>query len=765
MNTEKHFELGGGGYVTPEGILGSNVPPKGTAEGAVIGDSQANILLGLGEKRPFLQIIASAMRMPSSKASDAASKAHGSGTHESHLHQTQKVHKTYVRLTETGIQDEILKIYMWMVLLWKPPMNQPKKRFNLSSKELSQVLNTLEEKGLIKMEKTRRMRLMENLKVKILDTPIKREVLEMYSPKVIQDDYLSVHSTYVDVLVKLVHDFSPVGLKEVAHYLNTPSKELLKVARLLDEHGLIQIRQSNLNSVLLKPKGREFPEYRTQDGVSGREVAEKYSLHKDDITVDVIITMGRGEYKYNLAYPLFMEPTMTVMNRIYDKASPNIEDEINIVDDFDNIRSRLLSEIKKSAEGMLPTLDEKTRRLMLAEFTNELHLGKIEYLLKDPYIEEIKAQSGKPIFIKHVKCRQEWIETNITLSDASLYKHAKAIARETRQQIDSSHPLMDAVLHTGDRVNVSLPEIAGGSIVLEIRVFSKSPWNFVRLIKRGTVSADILAFIWLAIQNKFNILVSGETGSGKTSFVNALCIFLPKNDHIISVEDTRELLLPSFFKNWSHMTTRGAENRGGVTMAKLLVNSLRMNPSFIIMGEVRNNEDIETLMRATAMGHPVISTIHTRDCMTTIKRFEDAGITPNDLAHIHLNIILEAVKSKEDMNQSKRRVKEVGEYVLSGKAVEVNRIFRLDMNTDTINMINKPLNYHQRIMNKINFTKDDITVNLEEKKRIIEWLVSQNIDDIEVLGQVIQYYYHDPQTVVEAATKGIRVEALLQDER
>ncbi len=658
------------------------------------------------------------------------------------------------------LKEDPMLVYRWMVLMWNGKHGDPKKRFKLNKAEMNRIFAVLKAKGLIQVTQVSAI-LFNRTKVKVLDTELKRQVLAEYQPKVILDDYKAVHETYVDTLVRMVDEFSPVDLPTLGASLKKQPKQLLPVAEILAAENIIELKHKDVNSVLMRiDREASAGEWKSM-AQAGREV-ETYAVNAAGSSIKVVLTERMGEFNYKLCYPTFLKPTQAVLDSVYDKATPNIEGEVNTMEDFENVKRRLRSYMGDALKANFPGTDDDTFNIMLAELTNDLHLGRLEYLLKDPNIEEIKAENDSPVFIKHIKCKQDWMETNIVLSRDSLNRYAKAIARETKQQVDSSHPMMDAVLHTGDRVNVSLPETTGGSIIIEIRVFSKKPWNFVRLIRKGTVSAEVMAFLWRAMQNKFNILVSGETGSGKTSFVNALLLFLPKNDHIVSVEDTREIQLPEFYRNWSHMTTKKGDKATEITMSMLLVNSLRMNPSFIIMGEVRGKADIETLMRATAMGHPVVSTIHTRDCSTTIKRFMDADVKPHDLVNIHLNVILEAVKTKEDPLQAKRRVKEVGEYIVAGGSVEPHRIFRLDMNTDTINMINPPLNYQQRIMEKVNMTKDEIARDLAEKKRVIEWLVREEADDIEALGRVIQLYYYSPKAVLAAAEGSMTVGELIE---
>ena len=206
-------------------------------------------------------------------------------------------------------------------------------------------------------------------------------------------------------------------------------------------------------------------------------------------------------------------------------------------------------------------------------------------------------------------------------NEEMIYDYASMIARKVGRQINVLNPMLDAHLPTGDRVNSTVFPISQFGNTLTIRKFSKNPWTITNLIRSKTVSPEVAALIWICIQNELSLIVSGGTGSGKTSFLNAMAGLIPANQRIISIEDTRELTLPSFL-HWIPMNTREAnpEGKGEVTMLDLMVNALRQRPDRILVGEIRRQREAEILFEAMHTGHSVYATLHADNSEQTISR-------------------------------------------------------------------------------------------------------------------------------------------------
>ncbi|MBI4173367.1 MAG: Flp pilus assembly complex ATPase component TadA, partial [Candidatus Aenigmarchaeota archaeon] len=245
-----------------------------------------------------------------------------------------------------------------------------------------------------------------------------------------------------------------------------------------------------------------------------------------------------------------------------------------------------------------------------------------------------------------------------------------------------------------------------------------------------------------------NILVVGGTASGKTSLLNVLTTLIPPSHRIISIEDTREIQLPGFL-HWVPLTTRPAnpEGKGEVTMLDLMINSLRMRPDRIIVGEIRRAREAEVLFEAIHTGHSVYSTIHANTAEETIKRLINPpiGLPMSMLGALDLIAVMHRDRRKEI-----RRLLEVVELAGSGsdKSVEPNPVFRW-IPSDEIITLNKPTRVLNQLKLYAGMDYDAFVQDQRQRVAVLDWLVKGKVNDIDAVGKIISEYYNSKDKVLK----------------
>ena len=347
-----------------------------------------------------------------------------------------------------------------------------------------------------------------------------------------------------------------------------------------------------------------------------------------------------------------------------------------------------------------------------------------------------------------------WLKTNIVIeSEADIQNYASIIARRVGKQITILNPLLDAHLVSGDRANATLQPISTRGNTITIRRFRRDPWTVTDFINSKTASSEAMALIWLAIEYEMNILVSGGTGSGKTSFLNVCMPFIQPNQRILSIEDTRELQLPDYL-HWVPMTTRepNPEGKGGVLMLDLLVNSLRMRPDRIIVGEVRRQREAEVMFEAMHTGHSVYTTVHANTASETIRRLVNPPIEipTTMLDAVHLNVVM-----FRNRRLGARRMLQLAEFVSekSGETEETlkpNILYRWRPAGDTIEKYSESLRLFDELNLHTGLSPAELNRELKLKKAILDWMVKFGIRDINEVGRVMAQYYMTPEDVIKA---------------
>jgi len=316
---------------------------------------------------------------------------------------------------------------------------------------------------------------------------------------------------------------------------------------------------------------------------------EKYKIASDGIQAEVMIdtSLNKG---YFIKIPELPPATNALMENIKRELIARVNvtfSEILDPKEINNLKSKFVANANEILKNKVREIDEDTRSVIIGRLVQEtLGLGLVEFLLNDGNIEEVVINSSsEPIRVYHKV--YGWLETNVRVSsEAQILNYSNIIARRAGRQVSTLNPLLDAHLVTGDRANAVLYPISTKGNTVTIRKFSRDPWTVVDLIKNGTGNAEIFSLIWLAMEYELNIIVSGATASGKTSFLNAITPFIPPNQRVVSIED-------SVHGN-SKIVYKENDKFNITTIGKLIDSKIKENSETLLDGnEIHRNKDIQ----------------------------------------------------------------------------------------------------------------------------------------------------------------------------
>jgi len=316
------------------------------------------------------------------------------------------------------------------------------------------------------------------------------------------------------------------------------------------------------------------------------------------------------------------------------------------------------------------------------------------------------------------------------------------------RQINTLTPLLDAHLPSGDRVNSTLFPVSNFGNTLTIRKFSKNPWTITNLIRGQTITPEVAGMIWMCIQNELSLIVSGGTGSGKTSFLNAMAGLIPANQRIVSIEDTRELTLPAFL-HWIPMVTREAnpEGKGEITMLDLMVNALRQRPDRIIVGEVRRQKEAEVMFEAMHTGHSVYATLHADNTEQTISRLTNPPINvPPEMLDALAGVVVQFRHRRFNL----RRTLEFSEVHKNG---DYNVVYRWDAKNDKTPRVGKLTRIAELLNLYAGLTEREIEESVWEKVDVLNWMVKNGYEAVNEVGAIVSRYYVNPDEIMESVKR------------
>jgi len=499
-----------------------------------------------------------------------------------------------------------------------------------------------------------------------------------------------------------------------------------------------------------------------------------YDPEKDGPLVNFIVPDGLKEIeRYWLQEPYtfvsILEDRRTTYYRLIEPSLTRFEKELleRIYEDFQDIL--ILGSTNSTSEKAAFLVDKalfllerykadisKAALLKIIYYLRRNLLGyeKINPLLYDSYIEDISCDGvGVPLYIYHTRYLN--IESNISFEEEELDALVIKMCQLNNKHVSVSQPIVDATIQDGSRLQAVLGrEITPRGSSFTIRKFRKDPMTPIDLLGYKTCDLEMLVYFWLAIENGYNMLFAGGTASGKTSILNATSLFMPSTAKIVSIEDTRELLL--YHNNWVSGIARegfAADSSGEITMYDLLRASLRQRPDYIIVGEVRGSEAL-TLFQAMSTGHATSSTMHAGDVQTVINRLTHEPINVPHVMLQSLNVlcIQEQVYIEEKRVRRTRSLVEVLNVDPETGDLGINELFNWEPSEDCFTKVGDSHTL-QEIMHLRGWDSSQLRNEMENRRKILAYMYEKNIRNYVQVSIVIQAYQTHPKMVMEAIEK------------
>ncbi|HTT19344.1 MAG TPA: CpaF family protein [Candidatus Sulfotelmatobacter sp.] len=305
----------------------------------------------------------------------------------------------------------------------------------------------------------------------------------------------------------------------------------------------------------------------------------------------------------------------------------------------DSARDEVLVVIRSVVNGEAVPLSFTERESISREILDEIFgLGPLEQLLKDPNVSDILVNRHDRVYVE--KAGKLELTTLTFKDNIHLMQIIERIVSRVGRRVDESSPMVDARLADGSRVNAIIPPLAIDGPCLSIRRFGRDPVTFRQMIENHTLTESMLELLSSMVKGRLNILVSGGTGAGKTTLLNVLSGYIPNSDRIVTIEDAAELQLKQ--EHVVRLETRppNIEGKGAVRQRQLVINSLRMRPDRIVVGEVRGEEAFD-MLQAMNTGHEgSLTTVHANSPRDAMARIE------NMVSMANLNIPERAVRQQ-----------------------------------------------------------------------------------------------------------------------
>ncbi|MCL5802321.1 MAG: type II/IV secretion system ATPase subunit [Candidatus Thermoplasmatota archaeon] len=472
-----------------------------------------------------------------------------------------------------------------------------------------------------------------------------------------------------------------------------------------------------------------------------KEIIQQYSR------VQICRRNSDGTVYYFVREPVLEKTSMEILRIMKDNAMNGVNTESSSMG--------LDAQISEISENLKVGINSEQKMFIAYYFRRDLFgFDRIETLLKDPEIEDISCdRSNLNIFIYHRKFG--YIPTNVIFqNEEELSRFVKTLSQKSGKSLSLSTPVIDANLHDGSRLQASLGrEVTTNGSSFTIRKFRSVPFSPVDLISAGSTSARIFAYLWILSEYGSNIIIVGGTASGKTTFLNAILLFIPPEKKIITIEDTKELNL--FHENWVSTLTRpgygipGPDGRieGEIDMFDLLTISLRHRPNYIVLGEVRGREAF-TVFQAMSVGRYGYTTFHADDVNTFVHRLEakPINIPRNLIAAIDAVVLLETFQGQSGTERRVRSISEIKEIDPVSDDLILNEVYSFNGNDYDSSGFSYVL---KRIAEREGKTEAEMEDEITIREKVLSRLQELHTNDFREITRIIRRFYKARDDVLD----------------
>lgn len=486
---------------------------------------------------------------------------------------------------------------------------------------------------------------------------------------------------------------------------------------------------------------------------AGFEIVRNYPLQPPFSYANILYNTEKSSFLYFVDESKLSPEEAMVFQKLHRLIEESLESPTGIKTDnnFDGQLSLVLGENEKIFADISSTSMEKVKYYLKRDVNG---FGLIDPLMHDVSIEDISCSGiDKPIFVWHRN--YDSIPTNIRYpSHENLNAFVSRVVFRAGKHISSAFPISDLALQGNHRISVLYQkEVTPKGTSFTIRKFKEDPYTIIDLVKFGTISLSIAAYLWMLIEAKMSFIIIGATGSGKTTILNAITGLVHPDYKIFSVEDVAEININH--ENWFTLVSRSGFGLGGegeIGMYDLIKAGVRHRPDYIVVGEIRGSEAY-VMFQAMATGHGGLCTMHADSLESAIKRLQQKpmDIPPAYISLMNCAVVIKRVKESAT-GQSSRRAITVSEIISSESS---HSAFSWNPKTDYFDDDLKESVLFKRMSESTGRDLREIMGEYQKRISILKWMLENDIRNYKKVAEIVGKYYRDPDSLMQKMEVGV----------